>query len=195
MPLAREGLERAAAGGGALPACSCLTAEKQATKRGVEFVSRDPANGIGGKTEADVPALGAALLDAAAPLYPRYEAMFSLRDVGGDAAVEALCDALRHDASSACLRHEVAFVLGQMEHPASTTALITALSDTGEHPVVRHEAAIALGAVGTDDAEAALRGAAADPSPLVAESCDCALDTLQYWRAWEELERRVREQD
>ena len=35
---------------------------------------------------------------------------------------------------------------------------------------------------------------AGDAAALVAESCAAALDTLRYWRAWEEIERRVREQ-
>lgn len=191
--LAREGLVRAGEDG-ALPACSFLTTEKQATERGVEYTSKDPARGIRGKMEADVPSLTGSLLDEAALLYPRYEAMFSLRDVGGDAAVGALCDVLSRDASSVCLRHEAAFVLGQMEHPDSAPALITCLQNAAEHTVVRHEAAVALGAVGTDAAEAALRGAAEDPCPLVAESCVAALASLRYWREWEELERRVREQ-
>merc|ERR1712151_60871 len=98
---------------------------------------------------------------------------------------------LLSDKSSAVLRHEIAFVLGQMEDDAAAEALVSSLACTEEHGMVRHEAAIALGSVGTPAAEAALRKYVDDPDQLVAESCEVALDTAAYWRAWEELEARI----
>jgi len=161
-----------------IPICTC------------QFTSRDPAEGRKDATEADAPDAGALLLDETKSLYERYEAMFTLRNVGGDAASEFLSRAL-HESSSACLRHEVAFVLGQMESEMATTALIDSLADATQHGMVRHEAAIALGTIGTDDAEKCLRQFLNDEDQLVAESCEVALATAAYWRAWEELEARL----
>eukprot|EP01065_Artemidia_motanka_P011932 TRINITY_DN16508_c0_g1_i1.p1 TRINITY_DN16508_c0_g1~~TRINITY_DN16508_c0_g1_i1.p1 ORF type:complete len:345 (+),score=140.25 TRINITY_DN16508_c0_g1_i1:53-1036(+) len=191
--LALEGLRRVG-DPDALPPCVCATVDKDASEAGMQYTSRDPARGLRGRSEADVAELGALLGDEGAGLYPRYEAMFTLRNLGGDGAVAELCKVLAADRSSEVLRHEIAFVLGQMEHPASTAALITKLGDLSEADVVRHEAAIALGAVGTDEAEAALLAAAHDPSQFVADSCEAALASLRYWREWDELEQRLRDQ-
>jgi len=179
--LALAGLQRAEAAGAepGRPACVC------------QYTSRDPAEGWPQATERDVPAAAEALDDARRPLYERYEGLFTLRNVGGPAAAEALAAMLRRDRSSAVLRHEVAFVLGQMEEQSAVEALATSLACREEHAMVRHEAAIALGTVGTAAAEAALRAHEADPDALVSQSCEVALATAAYWRAWEELEARV----
>merc|ERR1712039_398329 len=112
-------------------------------------------------------------------------------NVGGPNAVAGLTEILLSDKSSAVLRHGIAFVLGQMEDEAAAEALASSLACSEEHGMVRHEAAIALGSVGTSAAEAVLRKYVDDPDQLVAESCQVALDTAAYWRAWEELEARI----
>mmetsp|Transcript_103405 Transcript_103405/g.291955 ORF Transcript_103405/g.291955 Transcript_103405/m.291955 type:complete len:328 (-) Transcript_103405:17-1000(-) len=177
--LAVAALRRSAETGVAARVCGC------------QYTSKDPAEGKPGATAEDVPLAAQELADATLPLPQRYQAMFTLRNVGGDAAVAALSAALRADTSSAVLRHEVAFVLGQIESTAAVAALVASLKDPAEHVMVRHEAAIALGSVGSDDAELALRACASDPEPMVSESCDVALSTIEYWRAWEELEARI----
>lgn len=156
-----------------------------------QYTSKDPMEGLLGATEKDVPAAAEALADSSRPLGERYEGMFTLRNVGGEAAAAALAAALLEDTSSAVLRHEVAFVLGQMEADSATRALVTSLGTPAEHGMVRHEAAISLGKVGTPEAEAALRDFQRDPDLLVAESCVVALATAAYWRAWEALEERI----
>lgn len=156
-----------------------------------QYNSQDPASGVVGATEADVPAAVAALSDTSLSLYERYEGLFTLRNVGGTAAVQALSNMLLNDRSSAVLRHEVAFVLGQMEDPSTVDALVASLGCSSEHGMVRHEAAIALGALGTREADEALRSFVEDPDRLVAESCEVALQTSAYWRAWEECEARI----
>merc|ERR1711865_281775 len=102
-------------------------------------------------------------------------------------AVALLGAALTTDASSALFRHEVAFVLGQMQHPVAIVSLQESLERTGEHSMVRHESAEALGAIeGTDEdwgrCEAVLRAFCADTDPVVAESCQVALDAADYWQ-------------
>jgi len=175
--LAVAGLEQDKAE--ALPVCVC------------QYASKDPAEGLANATEGDVPWAAERLADSSLPLFERYRGMFTLRNVGGDEAVKALAKMLLSDTSSAVLRHEVAFVLGQMADETATKALVEALTHTEEHGMVRHEAAIALGNIGTDGAEEALRQYVKDPDLLVAQSCEVALATIAYWKAWEELEARI----
>lgn len=75
----------------------------------------------------------------------------------------------------------MAYVLGQMQHPATVPALGKVLSDLSEHQMVRHEAAEALGAIGGEDAERLLVDFKDDPVEAVKESCEVALDTMDYW--------------
>ncbi|EPY27746.1 deoxyhypusine monooxygenase [Strigomonas culicis] len=119
--------------------------------------------------------------DGGASLLERYMAMFTLRNIGTDAAVDALSRALREDTSSALFRHEVAFVLGQLERPRSQPALIAALRDEAEAAMVRHEAAEALGAIADEATLPVLREYATHPEPIVRDSCVVALEMHAYW--------------
>lgn len=132
------------------------------------------------KQTASVAELRAQLLDGSRPLFDRYRAMFSLRNRGGEEAAAALADGLR-DPDSALFRHEVAYVLGQMQEESVADSLVASLTDEGEHPMVRHEAAEALGAIGTEACMAVLRRYASDESRVVRESCEVALDAIEYW--------------
>lgn len=165
-----------------LPICVC------------QYSSKDPAEGLPGATQKDIPWAASTLSDQSLPLFERYRGMFTLRNLGGDEAVKSLAEALLQDNSSAVLRHEVAFVLGQMADETATKALMQALAQTNEHGMVRHEAAIALGNIGSEDGEKVLREYLQDPDVLVAQSCEVALATISYWRSWEELEARLAEQ-
>lgn len=119
------------------------------------------------------------LLDAGLALPLRFRVLFSLRGVGGPAAVDALGEALCCDAS-ALLRHEAAFALGQMRARGAITTLKRVLADAQEHGMVRHECAEALGAIGGEDVKAALAAHAADANaPEVAETCALALRRLE----------------
>jgi deoxyhypusine monooxygenase len=75
----------------------------------------------------------------------------------------------------------VAYVLGQMQRPSSAAALILVLQDLNEHRMVRHEAAEALGAVGGELATAALQRFHEDAEVVVQESCEVALNIVDYW--------------
>lgn len=82
--------------------------------------------------------------------------------------------------SSALFRHEIGYVLGQMQHPAAIPALSAALERPGENPMVRHEAAEALGSIGKEDCLAVLQRYRGDGERVVKESCEVALDMLEY---------------
>lgn len=128
-------------------------------------------------------ALGDILCDADRPVFERYRAMFSLRNIGGADPVRQLCRALTTDTSSALLRHEVAYVLGQLQHVASVEALEVSLRRTDEHAMVRHESAEALGAIEGrwDEVERILQEFTSDDDVVVRESCLVALDAADYW--------------
>lgn len=156
-----------------------------------QYTSVDPAEGDPDATLADVPRYSSLLLSDATPLWERYVAMFTLRNLGSDECIDALSRCLVKDESSALMRHEIAFVLGQIASEQAVSALKESLAREGEHSMVRHEAAIALGTVGTEEAAEILRDFESDPEPMVAESCTVALATIEYWNYWEELEQRI----
>lgn len=180
----------------ALPICACQSKleEKSDHSNGV-YHTFDPAGSIPDATPKMIPQLGRTLRDQSKNLMVRYRAMFTLRNLGGSKAVSELCRALENDTSSAIMRHEIAFVLGQMASTCdksheSIPCLINILARPNEHGMVRHEAALALGCLGTWNIEAyrssrrALERYAKDTDPLVAESCECALDDIEAPIDW-----------
>ena len=162
------------------------------------------------RTAAILSCLESILLNEAAPITRRYGALFALRNRkqqhtgscvsrGNNSlqkekneaeAVQSICRALlQNDASSsALLRHEIAYVLGQLQDDTSVDALKKCLANTAEHPMVRHEAAEALGAVATESCIGFLREYANDDEPIVADSCQIALDMLDRKDSFEYLE-------
>jgi deoxyhypusine monooxygenase len=123
--------------------------------------------------------LTSAMLDTKTPLFVRYQVMFALRNRGGPEAALALTAGFKD--KSDLFRHEVAFVLGQMVEPVTTPALIEVLQNESEHRMVRHEAAEALGSIGGEEAEAILAKFKQDTTPVVRESCEVALDVIEYF--------------
>ena len=147
----------------------------EATHNPYESVDPAPAASAA-KTPTE---LGDDLMNTDLPLYERYRAMFALRNMGDDACVAQLVRGLKD--GSALFRHEVAYVLGQMMHPGATDALAESLLTADEHPMVRHEAAEALGAIGTTKAVELLQAHMGDAEQVVRESCEVALDVVDYW--------------
>uniref|UniRef100_A0A3Q1F775 Deoxyhypusine hydroxylase n=1 Tax=Acanthochromis polyacanthus TaxID=80966 RepID=A0A3Q1F775_9TELE len=139
------------------------------------YCSVDPAPPAERK---DVSELRSVLLDQSLPLFERYRAMFALRNLGTEEAVLALGDGLK--CSSALFRHEIGYVLGQMQHPAAVPALRSVLELSGENPMVRHEAAEALGSIGKEECLDVLKRYRGDQERVVKESCEVALDMLEY---------------
>ncbi len=137
--------------------------------------------------ETDVPSLEKRLMDPGLTMFQRYRALFSLRHVGLDDpdcredAIRAIARAMFED-DSALLRHEAAYVLGQMQGPRAIPHLVRIL-ESDSSPMVRHEAAEALGNMWeeTDEVIPILRRfAVEDPAREVRESCEVALDNVEY---------------
>jgi deoxyhypusine monooxygenase len=123
--------------------------------------------------------LGAILRDEALPMKQRFRALFSLRNLKTDAAVDEIV-ACFSVGDSALLKHELAYCLGQMGNQAAIDPLISVLSDEKENAMVRHEAGEALGAIGAFQARPVLEKYRTDPIPEVAETCQLALLRLEY---------------
>ena len=128
--------------------------------------------------ESNITNLSNSLSDENEKMFQRMRALFALRNIGGHESVDALTNAFNSE--SALLKHEIAYVLGQMQDPHAVPSLIDRLSDTTEDVMVRHEAAEALGAIGDMIAIDTLRKYQDDSEVVVAESCEVAIDLLNY---------------
>ena len=111
-------------------------------------------------------------------MFQRMRSLFALRNIGCSDSVEALSAAFF--SPSALLKHEIAYVMGQMQNPLAIPSLINRLQDTTEDVMVRHEAAEALGAIGDRRALSILEQYRDDSEIVVAESCEVALDLLEW---------------
>jgi len=141
-----------------------------------EFGSVDPAPpASNGET---VERLRDTLCNEEEKMFQRMRALFALRNIGGKSAVDSLADAF--GSSSALLKHEVAYVLGQMQDDHAVPHLVERLEDLKEDVMVRHEAAEALGAIGNLTAMSTLERFASDEEIVVAESCEVAIDLLNW---------------
>lgn len=139
------------------------------------FLSIDPAPPTKNTSVKDLTSI---LLDNNVPLFERYRAMFTLRNMRCAEATISLCEALTH--GSALFKHEVAFVLGQIQDSLAVPFLKEVLCDTREHEMVRHECAEALGAIANQDCLKVLVEYLIDKKQVVKESCEIALDMCEY---------------
>lgn len=131
-------------------------------------------------TSEQLDKLGDMLTDQQVPMKARYRALFTLKNLGGQNAVVNIAKGFKD--ISALLKHECAYCLGQMQDPTAIELLIQVLENKTEDPMVRHEAGEALGAIGhyTDRVKSILKEYAQDPSIEVAETCQIAIDRLEY---------------
>ena len=127
---------------------------------------------------SEVSQLQTTLCDESAKMFERMRALFALRNIGGTHAVDALAAAF--DSESALLKHEIAYVLGQMQNNHAVPTLNERLEDQSEDLMVRHEAAEALGAIGDRTAIETLSKFVDDTEPVISESCEVALDLLEW---------------
>lgn len=67
-----------------------------------------------------------------------------------------------------------------MQHEASIPHLRAALENEAENAMVRHECAEALGSIGQDACMSILQQYCEDSERVVKESCEVALDMLEY---------------
>ena len=140
-----------------------------------EFDSVDPAPPSSERSVAD---LREVLCNEDEKMFQRMRALFALRNIGGKDSVEALAAA--YESQSALLKHEIAYVMGQMQDPHAVPHLIERLEDGEEDVMVRHEAAEALGAIGDRTALEVLERFVDDDEVVIAESCEVALDLLEW---------------
>ncbi|XP_061182616.1 deoxyhypusine hydroxylase-like [Saccostrea echinata] len=139
------------------------------------YKSVDPAPST---SKMEITELENILLDESLPLFQRYRAMFSLRNLGTTEAVKALAKGLK--SSSALFRHEIAYVLGQIQSDACVNELKANLQNMKENPMVRHECAEALGSIATPECTRILEDYLKDNERVVKESCIVALDISEY---------------
>lgn len=78
------------------------------------------------------------LNDPKQPLKDRFRALFTLRNIGGEEAIESIGKSFSD--ASALLKHELAYCLGQMQDKRALPILETVLRDLKQEPMVRHEA-------------------------------------------------------
>ena len=140
-----------------------------------EFDSVDPAPP---STEIRIHELRDVLCNEDERMFLRMRALFALRNLGGKQSVDALVAGFT--SNSALLKHEIAYVLGQMQDGHAVSSLIARLRDVSEDLMVRHEAAEALGAIGNTDALPVLQEFVNDTEPVISESCEVALDLLEW---------------
>ncbi|MEL0214093.1 MAG: HEAT repeat domain-containing protein [Euryarchaeota archaeon] len=138
-----------------------------------EFDSVDPAPPSSERSVAD---LRNVLCDEDEKMFQRMRALFALRNIGGKDSVDALAAAYE----SELLKHEIAYVMGQMQDSHAVPHLIERLEDREEDVMVRHEAAEALGAIGDRTALDVLEKFVDDEEVVIAESCEVALDLLNW---------------
>tara|TARA_B100000941_G_C28469704_1_gene535667 strand:- start:179 stop:658 length:480 start_codon:yes stop_codon:yes gene_type:complete len=140
-----------------------------------EFDSVDPAPPSKERSVFDLQRI---LCDEEQKMFQRMRALFALRNIGGKDSVDALAAA--YASRSALLKHEIAYVMGQMQDSHAVPHLIERLEDKDEDVMVRHEAAEALGAIGDRTALGVLERFIDDEEIVVAESCEVALDLLEW---------------
>lgn len=115
------------------------------------------------------------------PLPARFRALFELRALGSDAAVDVIGRAFVDP--SALLKHELAYVLGQMQNAHALPVLNSVLADLSQDAMVRHEAAEALGAIGRAESVAVLQDYLGDGEVAVRETCVIAIERIQRGEA------------
>ena len=137
-------------------------------------------------TEDQVEKVGNLLINPDRPLKERFRALFTLKNIGGQQSIDWIAKAFGDE--SALLKHEVAYCLGQLQDPLAIPILTQVLSDPAREPIVRHEAAEALAAIGGDVVKETLTRHAQDPVVEVRETCQLALDMIEFRRNNKSLE-------
>ncbi|KRX46865.1 Deoxyhypusine hydroxylase [Trichinella murrelli] len=128
--------------------------------------------------------MGSILNSEMEPMKKRFRALFTLRNLGGHAAIDAICESFT--SSSALLKHELAYCLGQMGDRYAKPMLEQVLKDENQEPIVRHEAAEALGAIADPSAISVLslykNSAIKELKDIlkIAQTCELALQRIEW---------------
>ncbi|XP_072932158.1 deoxyhypusine hydroxylase [Epargyreus clarus] len=129
-------------------------------------------------SETAIKNIGKVLNDPARPMKERFRALFTLRNLGGEAAILCISECFVDE--SVLLKHELAYCLGQMQDKRAIPVLRSVLEDKNQDPIVRHEAGEALGAIGDPNLRDLLEKYQNDPAIEVAETCQIALQRLKW---------------
>jgi deoxyhypusine monooxygenase len=155
-------------------------------KLNLKYHTNDPSPPFNFTNEkySDIQKIKKIMHDEKETLFNRYRALFTLREFNNDEAVQVLCECFDKQYShkfSPLFKHEVSFILGQMCQIAKSALkmLEIVLQDESEDPIVRHETALTLGEI-TESKDLLLKYAQHE-NQLVRESCEIALDFVDYW--------------
>lgn len=89
-------------------------------------------------SKENVNSIGTVLANTKLPMKERFRALFTLKNLGGNLAIENISKCFTDD--SVLLKHELAYCLGQMRDEYAIPYLIEVLKDDKQEPMVRHEA-------------------------------------------------------
>ncbi|CAG4965861.1 unnamed protein product [Colias eurytheme] len=129
-------------------------------------------------TETAIQNIGKVLNDPNRPMKERFRALFTLRNIGGETAINCISECFKDE--SVLLKHELAYCLGQMQDKTAIPILRGVLEDRNQDPIVRHEAGEALGAIGDPNLIELLEKYKNDSAIEVAETCQIALQRLSW---------------
>ena len=147
--------------------------------------TNDPAPPFNFKTNPlynNIQSIKRIMHDEKETLFNRYRALFTLREFNNEEAVSILCECFNKSHNfSPLFKHEVSFILGQMCQQAKSALkmLEKVLQDEDEDPIVRHETALTLGEI--TECKDLLIKYTTHENQLVRESCEIALDFVDYW--------------
>jgi len=89
-------------------------------------------------SEESINRIGTVLANTKLPMKERFRALFTLKNLGGNLAIENIAKCFNDD--SCLLKHELAYCLGQMRDEYAIPCLIEVLKDVKQEPMVRHTA-------------------------------------------------------
>lgn len=152
------------------------------------YHTNDPAPPFNYKNEErykNIESIRKIMHDPKEPIFNRYRAIFTLREFNNEEAVKVLCecyDKQYKSKFSPLFKHEVSFILGQMCRKAKSAMekLEVVLQDEEEDPIVRHETALTLGEI--TESKDLLEKLCNHPDQLIRESCEIAIDFVDYWK-------------
>jgi len=135
------------------------------------------------------------LLDVNEPIFDRYRAMFTLREIYTEESCIAVCQALLPENFEKCtplLKHEVSFVLAQMEkvYHVAVPYLMAVVQDEREAAIVKHESLVGIGEM-IDD-KSLIEFLLDHPDPIVSQTCEVAINNIKN-RLAEEAEWEARQ--
>ena len=88
--------------------------------------------------ESTIEEIGKVLNDKDQALKERFRALFTLRNIGGQKAINIIAQSFTDPSS--LLKHELAYCLGQMQDKYAIPVLVNTLEDKSQETIVRHEA-------------------------------------------------------